>query len=336
MNILVIGGGIFGTVISLVLSEDKNNNVTLVEETNDILNKASKCNHNRLHLGFHYPRSIETAKQSLTGMISFFINFKDAINTSFNNYYIIEKNGKVTEKEFINFCDELNIFYKEEWPKVELNRENLSVSLLTQEPIFDYTLIKNILNLKLKNSKVNLTLNKKIKTKNDCENYDVVINTTYANLNEINDIFNIQCIKLKLQDVVIPIIELEIPPIGLTIMDGPYCSLMPMGFNKNKFLLYHVKESVLDQQLDNYYKDNNKIFNYQKILNESKKYYSFLSSEKYIDCYRTIRALPINDNDERLSIHSLHEINNKKIINVISGKISTCWSTAYELKKLLK
>jgi L-2-hydroxyglutarate oxidase LhgO len=107
MNILVIGGGIFGTVISLVLSEDSNNCVTLVEQTDDILNKASKCNHNRLHFGFHYPRSIETANQSLTGMISFFVNFKEAINTSFDNYYLIEKNGKVTANQFIKFCEEM-------------------------------------------------------------------------------------------------------------------------------------------------------------------------------------------------------------------------------------
>jgi hypothetical protein len=336
MNILVIGAGIFGTVISLVLSEDTNNNITLVEQDNDILSKASKCNHNRLHFGFHYPRSIETANQSLTGLISFFVNFKEAINTSFDNYYLIEKNGKVTANEFITFCDEINVAYKEEWPKIEINKTNLSLSLLTQEPIFDYGIIKNILKKKLINSKVNVIFNTKIESKNDCEKYDVVINTTYANLNDINNIFNIPQIKLKLQDVVIPILEIDIPPIGLTVMDGPYCSLMPMGFEKNKFLLYHVKESVLNEHIGEKYILSNNSFFYEKLLNESKKYYPFLKTAKYINHYRTIRALPINNNDERLSAHMIHHINNKKIINIISGKISTCWSTAYELKKLLK
>lgn len=336
MNILVIGGGIFGSVISLVLSEDSNNHVTLVEQTDDILNKASKCNHNRLHFGFHYPRSIETANQSLTGMISFFVNFKQAINTSFDNYYLIEKNGKVTADQFIKFCDEINVAYKQEWPKVDLNSSNLSLSLLTQEPIFDYQVIKNILKQKLNSSTVKILLNTQVKNKDDCVNYDVVINTTYANLNDINDIFNIAKTKLKLQDVVIPILEIDMPPIGLTIMDGPYCSLMPMGFEKNKFLLYHVKESVIDEHVGEKYNKPLNIFSHNKISDESMKYFAFLKKAKYIDCYRTIRALPINNNDERLSVYMEHNTNNKKIINIISGKISTCWSTAYELKKILK
>ena len=46
MNILVIGGGLFGAVVSIVLSEDTNNNVTLVESSDTLLSKASKQNHN--------------------------------------------------------------------------------------------------------------------------------------------------------------------------------------------------------------------------------------------------------------------------------------------------
>ena len=336
MNILVIGGGIFGTVISLVLSEDKNNKITLVEQTNDILNKASKCNHNRLHFGFHYPRSIETAEQSLDGIVSFFVNFKEAINTSFKNYYFVEKDGKVTKDDFIKFCDKINVSYKEEWPNIDVNISNLSLSLLTEEPVFDYTTIKNILKQKLKQSKVNCIFNKQITSKNDCNQYDVIINSTYANLNHINDIFGIEEVKLKLQDVVIPILEIDMEPIGLTIMDGPYCSLMPMGFDKNKFLLYHVKNSVLSQHIGKNYDEQSNDFCYNTILNESQKYYPFLNKAKYVDCYRTIRALPINTNDERLSSQMINFVDNKKIINVFSGKISTCWSTAYRLKKLLK
>ena len=66
--------------------------VTLVEKKNDIMTGASKCNHNRIHFGFHYPRSIETAKESLDGLILFLMRFNDAIVSDFPNYYFIEKN----------------------------------------------------------------------------------------------------------------------------------------------------------------------------------------------------------------------------------------------------
>jgi hypothetical protein len=336
MNILVIGAGIFGSVVALVLSENKRHNVTLVEESNDILDKASKHNHNRLHLGFHYPRSIETAKQSVTGLVSFFINFKEAINNNFPKYYLIERTGKTTPEQFINFCDEMNLFYKEEWPDVSLNRENILLSVLTEEPGFDYDIIKQILKEKFAKSKVNIIFNKSISTKSDCEIYDVVINCTYAGINKISNIFNINPLTLKHQDVFIPIIKLDIKRMGLTIMDGPFCSVMPFGFNKNQYLLYHVKHSVLDQQIGFDYNHKNINSNYETILNESLKYYTFLNKAEYLNYYRTTRVLPINDNDERVTDFTVNNIDDKKIITVLSGKVSTCWDTAYQIKKLLQ
>ena len=73
-DIIVVGAGIFGVTISLTLSEN-GYDVTLVEGEDDILKNASKSNHNRLHFGFHYPRSINTAKQSLDGYVLFCNNF---------------------------------------------------------------------------------------------------------------------------------------------------------------------------------------------------------------------------------------------------------------------
>jgi len=336
MNILVIGAGIFGSVTALVLSENTHNSVTLIEETDDILNKASKHNHNRLHLGFHYPRSIETARQSVTGLVSFFINFKEAINNIFPKYYLVERTGKTTAEEFIIFCDEMNLFYKEEWPDISLNKDNISLSLLTEEPGFDFTIIKNIIKEKLNKSKVKVIFNKSITNKSDCLNYDVIINCTYANINNVNNIFNISPLNLKHQDVFIPIIKLDIKRIGLTIMDGPFCSVMPFGFNRDQYLLYHVKHSVLDQQIGFDYTHKDSSLNYGTILNESLKYYTFLNKAEYVDYYRTVRVLPINDNDERVTDFTVNSVDNKKIITILSGKVSTCWDTAYQIKKLLQ
>lgn len=336
MKILIIGAGLFGTVLSLVLSEKKSNEVTLMESDSEILSKASQHNHNRLHLGFHYPRSIETAKQSINGLVSFFINFKNAINNTYPKYYLIEKSGKISDKQFIDFCNEINLKYEEQWPDISLNKSNLSLSILTEEPGFDFNTIKKILKQKLNNSRVKAVFNKTISNKDDCLEYDVVINCTYANINKINNLFDINLLNLKHQDVYIPIVELNIKPMGLTIMDGPFCSLMPFGFNKNKYLLYHVKHSVLDEQIGYFYTHKNISTNYDTILSKSTEYYSFLKNCHYVDCYRTTRVLPINDNDERVTDFTVNCVKNTKIITILSGKVSTCWDTAYKIKKLLQ
>ena len=52
---------------------------------------------------------------------------------------------------------------------------------------------------------------------------------------------------LKFQDVIVPIFKMKHSPIGLTIMDGPFCSIMPRGNRKNEFLLYNPKYSVISE-----------------------------------------------------------------------------------------
>ena len=73
MKIAVVGGGLFGVTVSLKLSEFYD--VTIIESNPTIMENASKCNHNRLHFGYHYPRSYKTAKQTLDGYNLFKDNF---------------------------------------------------------------------------------------------------------------------------------------------------------------------------------------------------------------------------------------------------------------------
>jgi hypothetical protein len=338
MNIVVIGAGIFGTSVAIKLSET--HNVTLIESNSDIMLNASKCNHNRLHYGFHYPRSYDTAKQSLDGYESFFNTFKDSISNNFPNYYMIEKNSKVTGSEYISFCDSLGLEYTEEYPDINIDLSNIVGSFKTNEPIYDYVGVKSKITRMLNNSKVNLILNKTINNSGDLEQYDVIINTTYSNINKIKSIFDIVPIKLNIQDVIIPIFRKKMDKIGLTIMDGDFCSVLPKGFDENTFLLYHVKYSVINK-INDYYTPigwGNDDFikeSINKIYKESSKYFSFLDDYEHIDYWRTIRALPINDNDSRTSDIFMDIANNKKIITLISGKITTCLDTADKIKKLI-
>ena len=103
-RIKIIGAGLFGCAIAYELQR-VGHDIIIIEQDNDIMQRASKANHNRLHLGYHYPRSIETAEQSLDGLISFLTNYRKAIVSHFPNYYMIAKdNSHVSAKEYIKFC----------------------------------------------------------------------------------------------------------------------------------------------------------------------------------------------------------------------------------------
>jgi len=338
MKIIVIGAGIFGISTAIKLSQE--HDVTLVDTNDDIMSNASKCNHNRLHFGFHYPRSIETAKQSLDGYESFYSNFKDSIIDNFPNYYMIERGSKINSRDYSLFCNDLGLDIKEVYPSIDMDLSNIESSYLTKEPIFDYESIKLTLKKMLDISNVNIVLGKTIKDKSDVDEYDVIVNTTYSNINKIKRLFDIDDIKLRLQVVVVPIFRMDHERIGLTIMDGNYCSIMPKGFEENNFLLYHVKNSVI-LETEGYTPPINwsdisiTKEDVDMIYEKSKEYFTFLENSTPQGYWKTIRALPINNNDCRLSDISCYESNGKKIISVLSGKITTCWDVAENIKNMI-
>ena len=320
MQIKIIGAGLFGCVIAYELDR-AGHNVTIIEQDSDIMQRASKCNHNRLHLGYHYPRSVETAEQSLDGLVTFLTNYKDAIISHFPNYYMIaEENSHVTSNQYIDFCDKVNINYDIEYPDSSIvNKSYIQTSLKTDESIFDYDILKSIVSNLIKHIpiKLNTKFNGNI---NDC---DYLINTTYAGINQVNKQLGIPEMALKLQDVVIPYFKMDSPPFGVTIMDGPFCSVLPKGNNKNEFLLYSVEHSLVKGELD-----------IDNIYKQSEVYLPFLKDVERIGYLRTTRALPINDNDERLSEIFTYP-DPPKVINVLSGKVSTCHKIGQQIKKMI-
>ena len=67
---VIIGGGIFGCLSAIELSK-LGREVILIERMNNIMEGASSNNTNRLHLGYHYPRDLNTALQCKRGCVSF-------------------------------------------------------------------------------------------------------------------------------------------------------------------------------------------------------------------------------------------------------------------------
>lgn len=232
-----------------------------------------------------------------------------------------------------------------------LDRSKIEACFKVPEPIFDYDILKQILEKQIaQQSNVTLHLNTScngLSLKNNCfvaqlndkvREYDIVINAAYANINQINSYLGIPLKKLLYEDVFIPYFLYPLSRTGLTIMDGDFCSVMPKGINKNEFLLYHVKYSVLssflgeldqispipisDDVIDNLYQ-------------QSAEFYPFLREVKHVNFWRTIRAVHENSDDARLSeIFTYPEVDN--YYTILSGKVSTCVQVALEIKHKLE
>lgn len=356
MKVLVIGAGLFGSSTAALLASNEVK-VDLVESENDILKMASRVNHNRIHLGYHYLRSIDTAAQSIEGLLSFLFHFGDSVVYQFPNYYAIAKEGsKTNAQQFIDFCERVGIGYDEELPQDNyLDPSTLEACFRVPEPVYDHLTLKKIMKKKLANPNINIFLNTKCiglkqlpdntfeaRLNTGIKKYDVVINCTYSNINEINTFLGIPQKKLLYEDVIIPVFKYPSTPFGLTVMDGPFCSVMPRGMRPNEFLLYHVKESLLDTRISNekpifpnHDFTNADLTAKGKIYDKSAYFMPFLKNVEPSGYNRITRTVYENDDDARLTeLYTYDGI--KNYFTILSGKVTTCIQVALEIKHILQ
>ncbi len=113
-SICIIGGGFYGCYIAKKIKEDFSNfNVNIYEKNNDLLTEAGKNNQYRLHLGFHYPRSLETIKQTQVGSKIFIKEFKKYISKPHKNIYLIHKRSLIKFSSYKNIFKKLKIYFSE-------------------------------------------------------------------------------------------------------------------------------------------------------------------------------------------------------------------------------
>lgn len=263
-RIAVIGGGIFGTSAAAELGEFSD--VTLFEKNEAMLQEATLVNCFRHHHGFHYPRSDETVRDIQTSRADFERHFGDAIDT-FPTYYGLAKEGSfVSTKEFIEFCQRNNLSYEETFPGEHVfNKDEIEMSIKVAERSYHHGRLKDLVEKRLDaipNVKVLLNtkvIDTELKTdgtkkvtyleqgkKKKTEEFDYIVNATYANINSIAHWMNFEHRPIRVDLAEVVVLRLPIEPMSLTIIDGPFATLMSTG-NPQEFTLYHVVESILDR-----------------------------------------------------------------------------------------
>ena len=343
-KIAVVGGGIFGCTTAWKLAKN-GYNVTLFEKNNDIITQASNINQYRLHRGYHYPRSTETAIQSQWGEKSFIKEYGDSIvNGDIEHYYCIAKEDSlVSADEYKDFLNNINLSYEEK--KLDFIYKNVvDLTVKVNEYLFDPNKLKQICWDKLEKYNVDVRLNQ-----NDFESksFDYVINATYSNLNKFLPIKFQRDYQFELCEK--PVIELpkQYKNTSVVIMDGPFMCIDPLGdsglhvmgnvvhaihsTNVGRFPEYDEK---FDELLNKGIVENPSITNIDKFIESAKTFFVDIDKAKHIGSMFTFRTvLPNRDKDDARP--TLVENPTDKIFNVFSGKIGTCVSSAEKLMECI-
>ncbi len=248
---IVIGGGIFGCYAALYLA-GKGARVALLEKEARLFQKASLVNQARLHGGYHYPRSVATAVMSDAHKERFTAEHRRFIHTSFEKYYAIDRYGSFTDAgQFERFCHYLRIPCERVEAHPLFNFHRLEALFRTVEHSFDPVLLAAWYRQRVEAERnIALLLQTQVKTATaqgkewlveaqtaqDAHptllRAPIVINATYAATNAINQRFGVPALALthEISEIAFAASP-QLRNIGLTVMDGPFGSIMPYGLS---------------------------------------------------------------------------------------------------------
>ncbi|MFZ3019972.1 MAG: FAD-dependent oxidoreductase [Minisyncoccia bacterium] len=348
MKIAVVGAGIFGVTTAIKLAKE-GFNVELFDKNSDILAAASGINQYRLHRGYHYPRSKSTALSSKYSENSFRTEYGDAILDENEHYYVIAKvKSKVSGEEFINFCRDCGLEY-EETNIDHVHSHMVDKVIRGNESLFDPVKLKEIVQDKINHSKIKLILNTEFLSSH-IDNYDLVVNCTYANSNFILERYPEAKKEYQFELCEKPVLKLpeKFKGKSIVIMDGPFFCVDPYS-NTDLHVMGNVVHAIhrtnkgYFPEIPEEYKSlinkgivkNPSITNIDKFLEVAKTFMPDLEGAEHIGSMYTIRTvLPnVDATDERPTLVS--KIGDK-VIHVFSGKIGNCVEAAEEVLKIVK
>src|SRR5260370_30171603 len=100
MKVGVVGAGLYGCVTAVELAR-AGVEVELIERRSEIMKGASRANQGRVHQGFHYPRSMETAIEAQAQAPRFEARFGAAIpQVEVDHYYALAPESRTTPHEY--------------------------------------------------------------------------------------------------------------------------------------------------------------------------------------------------------------------------------------------
>ena len=259
VDALVIGGGFYGCTIAAALAES-DARVVLLEAGDGLLSRASFANQARVHAGYHYPRSVLTALRSSVNFARFVAEYPECIDKSFTKLYAIARGSKVTASQFATLCDGIRA---PATPATEEHRRWFNFDLieevfLTREYAFDAEQMRLRALRDLERAAVDVHYGRPASRVEPTGSDRVcvvdssgtrwsagkVIACVYAQTNTLLHSSGLPPLPLKHELAEIPLLEVPAPlrQLGITIMDGPYFSVMPFPARK-RHSIHHVRYS---------------------------------------------------------------------------------------------
>jgi glycine/D-amino acid oxidase-like deaminating enzyme len=362
IDAVVIGGGFYGCAIAAYLARERGlGRVILVERELGLMRRASYNNQARVHNGYHYPRSYTTAHRSRVNSPRFVRDWPSAIRKDFTKLYAIaRRNSKVTSRQFQRFCREIgaslkpadlslrqlfeprlieDVFFAEEYvfDATELARcagEELAECDL---PVLFQTVVSEICSAGP--SRLSLKL---ASTDGRTEHIDCryVFNCTYSELNHFGGGFpgGVTPLKQEITEMALMQMPPAISDVGITVMDGPFFSMLPFPA-RSLHTLSHVRYTPhlqwQDQRgIDPYdrLREYEKSTRVDRMIRDVGRYFPAISDARYVESLFEVKTVLVkNEGDDGRPILFERHASLPGCYSVLGGKIDNIYDVLEKL-----
>lgn len=366
---IIIGGGLYGLYAAMQCGK-KGDKVVVFEYDDAPFKRATYINQARVHMGYHYPRSFTTAKTSADYYDKFLEDFSFCINEEFDKIYAVSKNFSWTNaKQFEKFCRDTDIPCKPISLSEYFKEDHCEGAYLSKECTYDAMILKEYLVGELaKLTNVTLVCNARISNidkidqlyKVKLENNKVyttpfILNATYSSVNQLISKLGFEPLKIKYElcEVILCKVSKNIDNVGITVMDGPFFSLMPFGKTGYHSLtaVHHTPHKTsydllptfdCQQQSNNTCKPEQlgncntciakPVSSWQYMYALAKKYLNDDIEIEYVKSLYSIKPILVESelDDSRPTVIKIHS-KNPTFVSILSGKINT----VYDLNDML-
>lgn len=241
---IIIGAGLYGLYSALFCAK-QNDKVIVLEADDEPFKRATYINQARVHMGYHYPRSISTALKSKKYFDRFVKDFDFCILQEFDQIYATSaKYSWTSAEQFQKFCKAANIRCEELAANRYFKDGMCDGAFLTTEYTYDAHILRDYYIAEIsKHTNVQIVYGADI-TKIAQRSTDYVIeygseticapfvlNATYSGVNQIQKLAGFEQFKIKYElcEIILCSVSENFRDVGFTVMDGPFFSIMPFG-----------------------------------------------------------------------------------------------------------
>jgi hypothetical protein len=340
-DIAVVGGGMFGVTAAVDLAE-AGHEVTLYERNSDILEAASGSNHWRLHRGYHYPLSDETAKKTLDTEPLFRDRYAKAIIEDEDHYYAIAEDSKVDYAGYVDFMETHGLEYRP--VNLDLvNKNRIEQTIRVNENHVSPVRLRELCWNELEQARVATCLDTEVSSLEELAHERVVL-ATYASSNALLPEGHELRRQYTFEICEVPIIDLPAEYAGnnIIVVYGPFMSTDHWGqtdyFAMGDYHhMRHHSNTGYQPTIPDAYEglvntglvEGAAVSNFDSFKEHGQKFIPGVMNGKHIGSLFTIRTIlpDVGETDARPTL-----VNHAgDIITVFGGKLATSVDTAREV-----